>query len=82
LNKIDKYILKKFLTTFFFTVILITLVSIVIDFSDRADKFISQEIPLKEILFDYYLNFVPWINGLLWPLFSLIAVIFFTSRLS
>jgi len=57
-------------------------VSIVIDFSDRADKFISQEIPLKEILFDYYLNFVPWINGLLWPLFSLIAVIFFTSRLA
>lgn len=58
------------------------MVALVIDFSDRADKFINLEIPLKEILYDYYLMFIPWINGLLWPLFSLIAVIFFTSRLA
>ena len=58
------------------------MVAIVIDFSDRADKFISQEIPFREIMMDYYLNFIPWINGLLWPLFSLIAVIFFTSRMA
>lgn len=53
-----------------------------IDFSDRADKFINLKIPLKEIIVEYYLNFIPWINGLLWPLFSLIAVIFFTSRMA
>lgn len=58
------------------------MVALVIDFSDRADKFINLDIPLKKILFDYYLMFIPWINGLLWPLFSLIAVIFFTSRLA
>lgn len=68
--------------TFFFTVILITLVALVIDFSDRADKFISLDIPFKKIVFEYYLPFIPWINGLLWPLFSLVAVIFFTSRLA
>lgn len=53
-----------------------------IDFSDRADKFISLDIPFSKILTDYYLPFIPWINGLLWPLFSLVAVIFFTSRLA
>ncbi len=58
------------------------MVALVIDFSDRADKFINLDIPLSEILYDYYLMFIPWINGLLWPLFSLIAVIFFTSRLA
>ncbi len=58
------------------------MVALVIDFSDRADKFINLDIPFKEILIKYYLNFIPWINGLLWPLFSLIAVIFFTSRLA
>jgi len=58
------------------------MVAVVIDFSDRADKFINLDIPFKEILIDYYLMFIPWINGLLWPLFSLIAVIFFTSRLA
>ena len=58
------------------------MVALVIDFSDRADKFISLDIPFKTIITDYYLPFIPWINGLLWPLFSLIAVIFFTSRLA
>jgi len=58
------------------------MVALVIDFSDRADKFINLDIPLKRILIDYSLMFIPWINGLLWPLFSLIAVIFFTSRLA
>ncbi len=82
LKKLDRYIIKQYLTTFFFTVMLITLVSVVIDFSERVNKFIDQDIPVKEIVFDYYLNFIPWINGLLWPLFSLISVIFFTSRLA
>ena len=58
------------------------MVALVIDFSDRADKFISLNIPFSTILKEYYLPFIPWINGLLWPLFSLIAVIFFTSRLA
>ncbi len=82
LKRIDRYIIFKYLKTFFFTVLLITLVAIVIDFSERADKVLDDDIPFKEVIFDYYLNFIPWINGLLWPLFSLIAVIFFTSRMA
>lgn len=79
---LDLYIIKKYLGTFFFTTMLVTLVALVVDFPERIDKFLNGPMTLKEILFDYYLNFIPWINGLLWPLFALIAVIFFTSRMA
>ena len=58
------------------------MVAMVIDFSDKVEDFIEESCTIKEILFDYYLNYIPYINGLLWPLFALIAVIFFTSRLA
>lgn len=57
------------------------MIALVIDFSDRIDKLLGEP-TIKEIIFDYYLNFIPWINGLLWPLFALISVIFFTSRMA
>jgi lipopolysaccharide export system permease protein len=82
LKTIDFYIIKKYLGTFFFTMMLITMIALVIDFPERIDKFLNGPMTLKEILFDYYLNFIPWINGLLWPLFALMAVIFFTSRMA
>jgi len=62
--------------------LLITLVSVVIDFSEKINKFLDAELSTLEVLQGYYLPFIPWINGLMWPLFSLIAVIFFTSRLA
>ena len=58
------------------------MVAVVIDFSEKVEKFLNESVSWKEIIFDYYLNFIPWINGLLWPLFALIAVIFFTSRMA
>lgn len=61
---------------------MITMVAVVIDFSEKVEKFLNEDVTWKEVAFDYYLNFIPWINGLLWPLFALIAVIFFTSRLA
>ncbi len=82
LKTIDKYIIKKYLGTFFYTMILITGVALVVDFPERIDKFLSGPMTLHEIIFDYYVNFVPWINGLLWPLFALMSVIFFTSRMA
>lgn len=81
-KKIDGYIIKKYLLTFFFTTLLITMTAIVIDFSEKVGKFINESLTVREIMLDYYLNFIPWINGLLWPLFSLIAVVFFTSRMA
>ncbi|HAY71051.1 MAG TPA: YjgP/YjgQ family permease, partial [Saprospirales bacterium] len=82
LKRLDIYIIQKYLGTFFFSMLLITMVAIVIDFPERIDHFINESVTFKEILFDYYLNFIPWINAILWPLFALIAVIFFTSRLA
>lgn len=82
LRLLDRYILRKYLTTFFFTAMLFSLLAITIDFSEHIEKFVEQPVTRKEILVDYYLNFIPYINGLLWPIFALIAVIFFTSRMA
>ena len=82
LKKLDQYIISKYLKTFFFTALIFTMVSVVIDFSNQVDNFLEEACTLREILVDYYLAFIPWINGLLFPLFALIAVIFFTSRMA
>jgi lipopolysaccharide export system permease protein len=82
LKKLDRYIIGKFLRTFFFTVLIFTMISVIIDFSEKVEKFIEEPITRKEIIVDYYPNFILYIDGLLWPLFTLIAVIFFTSRLA
>ncbi len=82
MTTIDRYIIKNFLNTFFFAVLIFTMVAIVIDFSERIDDFLEGTMSLKRIIFEYYLNFIPQINAMLWPLFTLLSVIFFTSRLA
>ncbi len=79
---LDRYILKKYLKSFFFTVLLFTLIAVAIDFADKVDSYISEPVTLKQIIFDYTLKFILHINSLLWPLFALISVIFFTSRMA
>lgn len=68
--------------TFVFAMLLLNLISIVIDITEKIDNFISNQAPLKAVVFDYYLNFVPWITLLLAPIFVFISVIYFTSRLT
>ncbi|MDA9774651.1 LptF/LptG family permease [Saprospiraceae bacterium] len=82
MKKIDGYIIRKFLTTFLFTIMLITVVSIAIDLSEKVTRLMKAKAPISEVIFDYYLNFIPWIVGLLAPVFVLIAVIFFTARMA
>jgi len=84
LKKLDWYIIKKYWGSFFFTAFLFTLIALVIDFSEKAEKFVeaSKTLSVPQILLQYQLNYIPFINGLLWPVFSLISVIFFTSRLA
>ncbi len=79
---LDRYIIRKYLSTFFFTALLFSIIAIAINFSEHIEKFVDQPVTKREIFFDYYLNFIPWINGLLWPIFSLISVIFFSSRMA
>ncbi len=79
---LDRYIVKKFLGTFFFALGLIIAIAIVFDISEKIDDFIERQAPMKAIVFDYYLNFIPYFGNLFSPLFVFIAVIFFTSRLA
>ena len=82
MKKIDSYIFRKFLGTFFFSISLIIIIVIVFDISEKIEDFIQKQAPLKAIVFDYYLNFVPYFVNLFSPLFTFIAVIFFTSRMA
>ncbi len=81
-KKLDMYIIKKFLGTFFFSILLFVSIAIVIDLSEKIDDFVEHSASIKSIVFDYYINFIPYIGFLLSPLFIFIAVIFFTSRLA
>lgn len=82
LKRIDLYIIKKFLGTFFYAIALIISISIVFDVSENLDDFLSKEIPLKAILLDYYFNFIPFFANLFSALFTFIAVIYFTSKMA
>ena len=78
IRKIDWYISKKFILTFFFSMILIIGIVIIFDISEKIDDFVKNEAPLKEIVFNYYLNFIPYFVNMFSPLFVFITVIFFT----
>ncbi|MEQ9425351.1 MAG: LptF/LptG family permease [Cyclobacteriaceae bacterium] len=78
---IDRYILKKFLTTFFFCVLLLTLVIVIIDFTEKIDKFNRAGVSNQEIL-SYYASFIPFLAGLLTPITTFIAVVFITAKLA
>jgi lipopolysaccharide export system permease protein len=82
LKLIDYYIIKKFLGTFFFSLILILTIAVVFDFSEKIDDFMEKNAPAKAIIFDYYLNFIPYFATLFAPLFVFITVIFFTSKMA
>jgi lipopolysaccharide export system permease protein len=82
LKKIDIYIIKKYLMTFFFAMCLITVIAVAMDFFEKVDKFLAPDVKMKDVILKYFLNFIPWINGLLWPLFALLSVIFFASRMA
>lgn len=80
LKRIDWYIIRKFLGTYFFSILLIVAISVVFDFNEHIDKL--KEASPMEVIFDYYLNFIPYFANLFSPLFVFIAVIFFTSKLA
>ncbi len=82
LTTLDRYIIRKFLTTFFFSIALILAIFIVFDIKDKLSAFTTNDIPLNEIIFDYYLMFIPYYGNLFSPLFVFISVIFFTSKMA
>ena len=81
-RRIDAYILKRFLTTYFFMIVLIITVAIIFDFNEKIDKLTGTGATWQEIVFDYYGNFIPYFSNMFSPLFIFIAVIFFTTNLA
>ena len=79
---LDWYIIRKFLGTFFYAITLLIVIVIIFDLSENMDKFIKNHAPLSAIIFDYYLNFIPYFINLFIYLFTFISVIFFTSKLA
>lgn len=79
---IDIYIIKKFLGTFFFAIAMLMFITVIFDLSEKLDEFIENQAPAKAIIFDYFLNFIPYFAALIAPLFTFIAVIFFTSKMA
>lgn len=79
---LDRYIIRKFLGTFVFTILIAVLIVVIFDLSEKIDKFLSKQIPVKEIVMDYYAGFIPWIVNSFSPLFVFISAIFFTSKLA
>ena len=82
MRTIDFYIIRKFLGTFFYAISLLILVVIIFDISENIDEFIEKKAPLNSIIFDYYLNFIPYFVNLFSYLFTFISVIYFTSKMA
>ena len=82
LKILDRYIIAKYLGTFFYAILLFSAISVAFDLSERVDDFLEHGISLSDVVWRYYANFLPFILFLLSPLFIFIAVIFFTAQLA
>lgn len=82
LKILDRYILRRFIGTFFFSIALMLSIFIVFDLSEKLQDFVASHIPVREIIFEHYLNFIPYYGNLFSPLFTFIAVILFTSKMA
>ncbi len=82
MKRIDRYIIAKFLGTYFFSIVLIISIGVVFDFNENIDRFTESQAPWRAIVMDYYLNFIPYYANLFSALFVFISVIFFTSKMA
>lgn len=81
-GRLEWYIIRKFIGTYIFSIVLIISIALVFDFNENLSKFTKYHAPWRAIVFDYYANFIPYYSNLFSPLFVFIAVIFFTSKLA
>lgn len=80
---LDKYVLKRFLSSFFFVVLIIVAVIVVIDITEKMDDFNEHaELTINQIIFDYYINFIPFIANMITPLTTFIATVFVTAKMA
>ncbi len=79
---LDRYILGKFLSTYFFAIAMIIVVVVIFDYVEKVDDFTRTNAPFQAVVFDYYLNFIPFFVNQFSGLFTFVAVIFFTSKMA
>ncbi|MFI3279862.1 MAG: LptF/LptG family permease [Rikenellaceae bacterium] len=79
---LDRYIIGKFLSTYFFAIALIIVIVVVFDYAEKLDDFTQFKAPLQAVVMDYYVNFIPFFINQFSGLFTFIAVIFFTSKMA
>jgi lipopolysaccharide export system permease protein len=82
MKKLDWYILKKFLTTFVFTMLTFTVIAVVIDTSEKADDFVKSGLSSWQLVTHYFIGFIPFIMSMIFPLFVFIAAIYFSSKMA
>ena len=82
IKRLDWYIIRKFMVTFFMSLLFLAVLIIIFDISEKIDDFVRKEVPLHEIAFDYYMNFVPFFMNQYSPMFVFLTVIFFTSKMT
>jgi len=82
LNRVDRYIISKFLSTYIFVILIIISIAVVFDINENLDKFVSRNATMRQIVFDYYVNFVPYYSNLFSQLFVFVSVIYFTTKLA
>ncbi|WP_337043178.1 LptF/LptG family permease [Emticicia sp. 17c] len=82
MNILDKYLIKRFLTTYVFAVLVIVLVIMVIDFVEKNDNFLQHKAPLRTVLLQYYANLAPYWANYISPLMIFISTVFFTAQMA
>ena len=82
IRKLDGYIIRKFLVTFFMAILFLAAITIIFDISEKIDDFVKNDVPVKSIIFDYYVNFLPYFINKYAPMFVFLTVIFFTSKMT
>lgn len=82
MKKIDAYIFKKYIGTFFFAIAMLILVVIIFDVSENIDSFLKHNAPWQRVVVDYYIMSIPYYMNLFIHLFAFIAVVFFTSKMA
>src|ERR1700709_2569002 len=82
MKKLDLYIIKRFIGTFFYAILILSIITVVVDLSEKTDVFHRSGLSFQQIITQYYFGFLPHTIAQLFPLFAFITVIFFTSKLA
>ena len=82
IKRLDWYIIRKFMVTFIMSLLFLALLIVIFDISEKIEDFVRKDVPIHEIVFDYYMNFLPYFMNQYSPMFVFLTVIFFTSKMT